>query len=170
MSSKEAYKKLAASVEESYKHPPFRIDPARLCMIVGNNLVEWPIKEDAHTPPIRNTVMTLAEHYEKKAKEIADAPRSERESLSASVDKEILELTLEKFSYDTEARNPQVGPVLLHLICNEMYVFLVELGGATGYQYSQMQHNIRLLNHFHSSQNSKKSSGYSTDTSPDSGT
>lgn len=171
ISAVDAYKKLAESVQKSLESPAFRIDPTRLRLIVGDEKLNlgWQIKEDAHTNMVRNQVMEIAEQYECDMKALGvESSHRQRDRLQQETNGKILTLALEDFDWDAAANDPRIGPVLLNHISMEVYVFLVEHGGATGYQYLQTLRNLELLNRYNSSQNSAKSSGSSTDTSTDS--
>lgn len=167
ISTADAYKKLAESVKKSMETPAFRIDPTSLSVIVGadSDNIRWAIKPDAHANTIRTKVMEISEKYEKDMHALGEkSSHLQRDTLQQKTNTQILELALEDFNFEEAAKNPKVGPVLLNHITLEVYVFLVEHGGATGYQYLQMLRNLELLNQYNSSQNSKESSKSSTDT------
>ena len=174
LTSLEAYKVLAGEVEKELKNPPFRLDPTQLCIIVDPSSpdpIRYRIRHDAHANPIRNSILGLVEEHERSEEERGPPPSApERDRLVQDTNRKLFALALEGFDYEREASDPRVGPVMLNQIALELYPFLVDLGGATGYRYSQTLRSLELLNRYNSSRNSKESSGSSTGTSAGSGT
>ena len=160
-SNTEAYQRLAHEVGEALKDPPFRLDAASLSITVGkgDDAVTWKIKADAHIQANRNKAMDIMDNYNSQVRKLnaKNSTIRERDQVVQATNTAILELGLENFDFQKEASNPKIGPVLLGTIAMELYIFLVEHGGATGFQYSQTLRSLELLNRYSSSQSSKKS-------------
>jgi len=142
----EALEKLTTEINEYTKNPDIGVDYDKLHCYIHNH--RWHIKSNAHISSIRNSIR---DWYI----ELLELPSQIKTSLDVykiqpqfdALSKKILETGLSDFDYDKEADDPELGPVALKLLAQELAAFLVVRGGKVAATHSKMLQKQALLEH-----------------------
>lgn len=128
------------------KKPDIGIDEETIMAFIANR--KWKLNPIGHTKTIRDQIKKL--HLD-----IITILKTEKTQLDVignldAIDvlvKQILELGLdETFDYDKEADEPDVGPIALKLLAQEVGHFLVVRGGRVALKHLQTLRSVDQLN------------------------
>lgn len=142
----ESITKLNEEIKQYAEHPSIGIDEETIMAFIADR--KWKLNPVGHTKTIRDQIKTLY-------LEIVAILKSEKTQLDVisnldkidKITKQILELGLDKtFDYDKEADEPDVGPVALKLLAQEVGHFLVVRGGRVASKHLQTLQSIDQLN------------------------
>lgn len=135
-------------IEELIKYgndPIIGVDYEKMQAFITNH--RWAINPDGHIKSIRDQMKTLFKNYMTLINNVKN--QLDIINIQDKLDelaKKILTLGLIDFDYDKEADDPEVGPVNLKLLCQEISYFLVVEGGITGSKHSKMLQRLAQIN------------------------
>lgn len=137
-------KEIAETITNYSKNPLIGIDAEKLQAYVTNH--RWEINPNGHIKSIRDPIKEMLKEFLK----IINSQKTQLDVLDSQektdkVAKEILTIGLVNFDYDKEADDPQVGPVNLKYLAQEIGYFLVVQGGKEGYLHSKMLQQLDQL-------------------------
>ena len=141
-------------VDAEMANPPFGVEADRMSVFVGDkkskDCIRWKINPDGHIKRNRDIIMQTIDTYETDFKKANT--RLQKEKIHEHATKTILELGLVNFEYDKWANHVKVGPVVLHILAEELQNFLVENGGSSGFQFWLTLQKANILTRYNSGQ------------------
>jgi len=140
-------KELTAKITNYSKNPLIGIDADKLQAFITNH--RWAINPDGHIKSIRDKIkVQLKEFLEIIANQKTQIDVLDSQEKTDAIAKIILELGLVDFKYDENAEDPEIGPVNLKFLAQELGYFLVVQGGKDGYTHSKMLQQLDQLTQF----------------------
>jgi len=139
--------KMNQEIKEYAENPSIGIDEETIMAFIADR--KWKLNPIGHTKTIRDKIKALY-------LEIITILKTEKTQVDVisnldkidKIAKQILELGLDKtFNYDKEADEPDVGPIALKLLAQEVGHFLVVRGGRVASKHLQTLRTIDQLNH-----------------------
>ena len=153
---------LQAEVDRAMENPHYGLRVDRMQAFIGPRT--WKINPRGHVKSVRDQLSLLTDEYPVRIKQLEKAgSRVKLEQYWETVNRQIFKLGLVGFNFDEMLEDESAGPTVLGLLAEEIRAFLVEHGGAIGWQFSQTLHHINLLSRYYSGQTS------GTSTSPGAG-
>lgn len=138
-------KELLKEFKDYQKNPTVSIDYENMLGCIGDH--KWKINPSGHIKKIRNQIK---EHLTAFL-EVIETHKTQLDILKTQDILEdhtikILDLCLVDFNYDIEAEDPEVGPIQLKFLAQELSFFLVVEGGKGASKHSQMLQKLALFN------------------------
>jgi hypothetical protein len=143
----------AKELLDSLENPNRDFDLARMEYFVKDPetkqiVKKWKVNPKGHVNPIHAEIRAVVAKYEDFVNSIepGKAVETQRTNLRIETTKKILELGFLDFNYDEASQDENLGPAILDKIADDVYSFLVVVGGKAEYQLFRQRLKQAILN------------------------
>jgi len=139
--------KLIPDSDGKFKGAHMGIDTTKLEAYIGS--LHWKIRPDGHTKKVVDAIRMIQKISQEELQTLEaddNVLLYDKEEAYERCTKQILELGLVAFNYETAANHVDAGPAALGMLAGEVRSFLVDLGGREGSKHLQMLSRLATQN------------------------